>query len=76
MHEGLDARVRVRLRGWAVASKLAGVAVGGGEGVSEVEGVPGAAARSLRRPKRVAMERQCHYYQANCACVSAARTIL
>ena len=46
----------MRACGWAVASELADVAVGGGEGVLEVEGVPGAAARSLRRPKRVAME--------------------
>ena len=47
MHEGLGARVRVHLRGWGVASESAGVAVRGNEGVSKVEGVPGAAACSL-----------------------------
>ena len=47
VHEGLGARVRVRVHGWGVAPELAGVAVRGSEGVSKVEGVPGAAACSL-----------------------------
>jgi len=38
----------MHLRSWAVASKLVDVAVGGGEGVLEVKGVPGTAARSLQ----------------------------
>jgi hypothetical protein len=44
------ARACVNLRGWAVASELAGVTVGGVEGVLEVEnveGLPGAAVCSL-----------------------------
>ena len=41
------ARVRVRLRGWGVASELVSVAGRDSEGVSKVEGVPGAAACSL-----------------------------
>jgi len=56
MHERLDARMR--LRSWAVASELADVAVGGGEGVLEVEGVPGAAARSLRWNESVAITKR------------------
>ena len=47
MREGLCVRVGMRVRGWGVASESAGVAVRGGEGVLEVEGVPGAAACSL-----------------------------
>jgi hypothetical protein len=47
VHEGLGARVRVCVRGWVLASELAGVTVGGVEGELEVEGVPGAAACSL-----------------------------
>ena len=47
MHEGLCACVHMHVHGWGVASKSAGVAVRGGEGVLEVEGVPGAAACSL-----------------------------
>ena len=47
MHEGLGARVCVHVRGWGVASELAGVVVRGSEGVLEVEEMPGAAACSL-----------------------------
>jgi hypothetical protein len=47
MHEGLCARACMRVRGWGVASESTGMAVRGGEGVLEVEGVPGAAACSL-----------------------------
>ena len=46
VHEGLGARVRVRLHGWAVAFELAGVMAGDGELKSD-EGVLGAAACSL-----------------------------
>jgi hypothetical protein len=44
MHEDLGARTRVRVRGWGVASELAGMMVGGVEGVLKIEGVPSAAA--------------------------------
>ena len=47
MHEGLCVRACMHVRGWGVASESTGVAVRGGEGVLEVEGVPGAAACSL-----------------------------
>ena len=47
MHEGLCARACMRVRGWGVASESTGMVVRGGEGVLEVEGVPGAAACSL-----------------------------